>query len=79
VDATVVIEFAGRTHALALRLDGAPGFRQLVELDYPIEPAARDLPTATEEFSTTPKVIHRGSAIHVTVLASRWNRPAGAQ
>ena len=35
VDATVVIEFGGRTHALALRLDGAPGFWQLLELDYP--------------------------------------------
>jgi hypothetical protein len=40
VDATVVIEFAGRTHALGLRLDGAPGFWQLVELDYPTELAA---------------------------------------
>jgi hypothetical protein len=35
VDATVVVDFAGRPHALGLRLDGAPGFWQLVELDYP--------------------------------------------
>lgn len=40
VDATVVIDFGGRTHALALRLDGAPGFWQLIELDYPTAPAA---------------------------------------
>jgi hypothetical protein len=37
VDATVVIDFGGRTHALGLRLDGAPGFWQLVELDYPTQ------------------------------------------
>jgi hypothetical protein len=38
VDANVVVGFGGRTHALALRLDGAPGFWQLVELDYPTRP-----------------------------------------
>ena len=44
VDANVVVGFAGRTHALALRLDGAPGFWQLVELDYPTRPAVTGLP-----------------------------------
>jgi hypothetical protein len=40
VDATVVVlNFEGAAHALALRLDGAPGFWQLVELDYPTSPA----------------------------------------
>jgi hypothetical protein len=39
VDATAVVDFAGHPHALALRLDGAQGFWQLVELDYPTGPA----------------------------------------
>jgi Family of unknown function (DUF6459) len=44
VDATVVIDFGGRTHALALRLDGAQGFWQLIELDYTTDPAAVEPP-----------------------------------
>jgi hypothetical protein len=44
VDATVVIDFQGRPHALGLRLDGAPGFWQLLELDYPTQLAAPDPP-----------------------------------
>jgi hypothetical protein len=46
VDATVVIDFCGRPHALGLRLDGAPGFWQLLELDYPAELEAPDLHSA---------------------------------
>jgi Family of unknown function (DUF6459) len=48
VDATVVIELAGRAHALGLRLDGAPGFWQLVELDYPVEHSGLDLQAVAE-------------------------------
>jgi hypothetical protein len=44
VDATVVIDFAGHPHALGLRLDGAPGFWQLVELDYPTGPVVTGPP-----------------------------------
>jgi hypothetical protein len=47
VDATVVIELAGRAHALGLRLDGAPGFWQLVELDYPVDWTGLDLQAVT--------------------------------
>jgi uncharacterized protein DUF6459 len=54
VDATVVIDFGGRTHALALRLDGAPGFWQLIELDYPTEPAAVKPPAPGTPAPTAP-------------------------
>ncbi len=55
VDATVVIDFGGRPHALALRLDGAPGFWQLLELDYPTERMAPDLPPLHEPFPALPR------------------------
>jgi hypothetical protein len=55
VDATVVIGFGGRPHALALRLDGAPGFWQLIELDYPTELADRDLGLRGLPRSTVPR------------------------
>ena len=55
VDATVVIDFGGRTHALALRLDGAPGFWQLVELDYPTEPAAPEPPPPGTPVPSVPR------------------------
>ena len=43
VDVAVVIEFAGRPHALGLRLDGARGYWELVEFDYSTGPT-RELP-----------------------------------
>lgn len=55
VDATVVIDFGGRTHALALRLDGAPGFWQLIELDYPTKAAGPDLGLPGQPRSTVPR------------------------
>jgi len=60
VDATVVIDFAGHPHALGLRLDGAPGFWQLVELDYPTGPVVtgpppnHPLPTVPDGQRDTP-------------------------
>jgi len=56
VDANVVIDFAGRPHALGLRLDGAPGFWQLVELDYPTDPGATGPPPP----NNPPPSVHHG-------------------
>ncbi len=54
VDANVVVGFGGRTHALALRLDGAPGFWQLIELDYPTGWSPLEPPTDVDRSPTAP-------------------------
>ena len=77
VDATVVINFGGRTHALALRLDGAPGFWQLIELDYPTEPAAVEPPAPC---TRAPTVLHeRRNVSHSRDPRRRLLDEAGAE
>jgi Family of unknown function (DUF6459) len=77
VDATVVVDFGGRMHALALRLDGAPGFWQLIELDYPSEPAALKLSSPR---TPTPPVPHeRRDVPHSRDPQRRRLHDAGAE
>jgi hypothetical protein len=77
VDATVVVDFGGRTHALALRLDGAPGFWQLIELDYPTEPAALQPPAPG---TPTPPLPHeRRDVPHSRAPQGRLLHEAGAE
>lgn len=64
VDATVVIVFGGSAHALALRLDGAPGYWQLVELDYPTERTIPDLPAAGEAVPALAPLEDHASSPH---------------
>ena len=76
VDATVVIDFGGRTHALGLRLDGAPGFWQLVELDYPTRRLAPPEPAPPDPASGGRKVDPVVADDHE--LARRLQAPSGA-
>lgn len=72
VDATVVVAFGGSAHALALRLDGAPGFWQLVELDYPTERAAPALQTPAEQPPAPSRL--EGDAPPVRNPGQTWHR-----
>jgi hypothetical protein len=72
VDATVVVAFGGYAHALALRLDGAPGFWQLVELDYPTERAAPALQSPAEQLPAPSRL--EGDAPPVRNPGQTWHR-----
>lgn len=73
VDVAIVVEFAGRPHALGLRLDGARGFWELVEFDYSTGPT-RSLPVPGRGL-TVPRAFEPGAARPGRREQARLRRP----
>ncbi len=74
VDAAVVIEFGGRPQALGLRLDGARGFWELVELDYATE-RTRYL-SASDHGPPAPRAFDAGGPLPHRQTPARRREPS---